>query len=273
MNTRFPARVAALLLAASFLCVPAASSGTDIGIAAADNAAPATDNAAPSREDGEFREPDFGEGPAAPPRVADPIEPVNRAIFAFNDKAYHWVFHPVAKGYGRVVPERVRVSVRNFFSNLSTPGRVVNHLLQGDLRDTGTELVRLVVNSTIGILGLFDPANDGFGIGRREADLGQTLGMYGLGQGMYLVLPVLGPSTLRDGVGRAGDSFLDPVSHVDPPEASIGVKAYREVNHLSLRLGAYDELVGSAVDPYVALRDAYLQNRANAVRSAGRGDR
>lgn len=201
-----------------------------------------------------------------PATVADPIEPVNRAIFMFNDKAYYWFFKPVAKGYNVVVPQGVRVAVRNFFSNLATPIRVANNLLQGKFRATGTELVRFTINSTIGMAGLFDPAHDGFHLEKKDADLGQTLGRYGLGQGMYLVLPFLGPTTLRDGAGLAGDLFLDPVSHITPTEASVEVNAYKRENDLSLRIGEYEDLTGSALDPYVAVRDAYAQHRAGKVR-------
>lgn len=199
-------------------------------------------------------------------RIPDPFEPVNRAVFTFNDKAYYWFFKPVAKGYKAVVPQGVRVAVRNFFSNLATPIRVANSLLQGELRATGTELLRFTINSTIGVAGLFDPAYDEFHLEKKDADLGQTLGRYGLGQGMYLVLPLLGPTTLRDGAGRAGDLFLDPVSYVTPTEASIGVNVYKMENGLSLRIGEYEDLTGAALDPYVAVRDAYVQHRAGMVR-------
>lgn len=207
-----------------------------------------------------------GEEPSPPATVADPIEPVNRAIFTFNDKAYYWFFKPVAKGYNVVVPQGVRVAVRNFFSNLATPIRVANNLLQGKFRATGTELLRFTINSTIGMAGFLDPAHDGFHLERKDADLGQTLGRYGLGQGMYLVLPILGPTTLRDGAGRAGDLFLDPISYIHPTEAAVGVNAYKSENDLSLRIGEYEDLTGSALDPYVAARDAYAQHRAGKVR-------
>jgi len=206
-----------------------------------------------------------GEETSPPATVADPIEPVNRAIFTFNDKAYYWFFKPVAKGYNVVVPQGVRVAVRNFFSNLATPIRVANNLLQGNVRATGTELLRFTINSTIGMAGLFDPAHDGFHLEKKEADLGQTLGRYGLGQGMYLVLPLLGPTTLRDGVGSAGDLVLDPLSYIRPTGASVGVNAYKRENDLSLRIGDYEDLTGSALDPYVAVRDAYAQHRAGKV--------
>jgi phospholipid-binding lipoprotein MlaA len=199
-------------------------------------------------------------------RIADPIETVNRGIFVFNDKAYYWVLKPVARGYNYVVPQGVRVAVRNFFRNLATPIRFVNHLLQGDLRGSGTALARFTINSTIGFAGFFDVAHDSYHIDRKEADLGQTLGRYGLGQGMYLVVPLLGPMSLRDGVGQVGDLFLDPISYLNPTEAALAVNAYKRENNVSLELGAYEDLTESALDPYVAVRDAYAQHRAEMIR-------
>ncbi len=313
MKTRFPIRAATLFLCALLFAAPAPSFGsgdapsdnvaessarTDnaaatppvadnaaMPAAVADNAAmPAAvaDNAAVSPAvadnaaatppgDEDFREPSFGEEP--PARVADPIEPVNRAFFAFNDKFYYWVAKPVAKGYSRVVNEDIRVSVRNFFSNLSTPIRVANHLLQGELRFAGTELARLFINSTTGILGLFDTARDNWDIRKKDADLGQTLGRYGLGHGMYIVLPLLGPTSLREGAGSIGDGFLDPVSYITPTEASLGVKAYKVENDVSLRIGQYEDLTGAAVDPYVAVRDFYIQYRAGVVEGSRQDER
>ena len=237
--------------------------------AAADNAtAVAIDNTAepapaasePSGQAGEA----VGEEPS--PTVADPLEPLNRAIFVFNDKAYFWVMKPVAQGYRAIVPQGARVSIRNFFSNLGTPIRLANNLLQGQLKGAGTELLRFVINSTIGIAGLFDPARTGFHIEKRNADLGQTLGRYGLGQGFYIVLPILGPSNARDTVGIFGDYFIDPLTLIEDPWAELGVRAFKTENEVSLSIGDYEDLKESSLDPYVALRDAYVQNRAKKVR-------
>jgi phospholipid-binding lipoprotein MlaA len=215
-------------------------------------------------------EPDFGEDPfreeAPPPHLADPLEPLNRALFVFNDKAYFWVMKPVAQGYAAIVPERARFSVRNFFRNITMPVRFVNNLLQGKIRNSGVELLRFFLNTTAGIGGLFDPAKDDFSLEPRNEDLGQTLGKYGLGHGFYLVLPLLGPSSLRDTVGLAGDSFLDPVNYVDDSEVVIGAKVLRAENEVSLRIGEYEDLTKSAIDPYVAVRDAYSQYREKKVK-------
>ncbi len=230
-------------------------------VAAADNAAgPAQAAPEPTGPAGEAAE----EEPL--PTVADPLEPVNRAIFVFNDKAYFWVLKPVARGYRAVVPEGARVSVRNFFSNLGTPVRFANNLLQGKVKGAGAELLRFVINSTIGIAGLFDPAGAGFHIEKRNEDLGQTLGRYGLGQGFYIVLPILGPSSARDAVGLAGDAFADPLTYIEDPWAEAGVRAFKSENEVSLSIGDYEDLTESSVDPYAAVRDAYVQYRARKVR-------
>jgi len=215
----------------------------------------------PSLDDDPFRK------EAESPSIADPLEPVNRALFVLNDRAYFWVMKPVARGYRAVVPKGVRLSVRNFFANLLMPVRFVNNLLQGKIRNCGAELARFAINTTAGIGGLFDPARNDFRIEPRDEDLGQTFGRYGFGHGIYIVLPLLGPSSLRDAAGMAGDSFLDPVNYTgESEEVVLGIQASKVENDLSLRIGEYEDLKKSAVDPYVALRDAYTQYRAKQVR-------
>jgi len=163
------------------------------------------------------------------------------------------------------VPEGVRVAVHNFFLNLGTPIRVANTLLQGKFKATGTELARFTINSTIGIAGLFDPAKK-WNLYRKDEDTGQTLGVYGLGHGMYVVLPVLGPSSARDAVGFVGDTFLDPMTYIPNTEAAIGAYAVRSETNLSFKIEEIDDLIDASVDPYVAVRDAYLQNREKRVK-------
>jgi phospholipid-binding lipoprotein MlaA len=222
---------------------------------------PALDSQPPETD---FARDPFGEE-SPPPRLADPLEPLNRALFVFNDKAYYWVMKPVAQGYAAIVPETARVSVRNFFRNITMPVRFVNNLLQGKIRNSGIELLRFLINTTTGIGGLFDPAKNDWHIEPRDEDLGQTLGKYGLGHGFYLVLPFLGPSSLRDTVGLAGDFFLDPVNYVDDDRVVIGAHVLNTENEVSLRIGEYEDLTKSALDPYVAVRDAYSQHRAKKV--------
>lgn len=230
-----------------------------------DNAAVQEDVAAKDDTgEAELREPSFGEE-SQPILVHDPIEPVNRGVFYVNDKLYRWVLKPVAKGYRYVVPEGVRIAVRNFFSNLGTPIRAANTLLQGKFKATGTELARFTINSTIGIAGLFDPAKE-WNLARKDEDTGQTLGVYGLGHGMYVVLPILGPSSARDAVGFVGDTFLDPLTYIPGTEAAIGANAFRSETNLSFKFEDIDELTGAAVDPYIAVRDAYIQSREKRVK-------
>jgi len=199
--------------------------------------------------------------------VADPLSPWNRAMFHFNDKLYFWALKPLARGYKVIAPEFFRTGVKNFFRNITTPIRLVNCMLQAKGEAAAVELTRFVVNTTIGVLGFGSPADKYPKLAPPDSeDLGQTLGNYGLGNGLYLVWPILGPSTLRDSIGRAGDFFLDPVSYVEPAEASMGIRAFDTVNNTSFRIGDYESLKKSAIDPYTALRDVYLQVRENKIK-------
>jgi phospholipid-binding lipoprotein MlaA len=196
--------------------------------------------------------------------VADPFEGLNRAVFAFNDKLYFYALKPVARLY-RHVPERVRVSVGNFFSNLTAPIRVVNNVLQGKIGSAGGELMRFIVNSTVGIGGLFDPATRYARIPRSDEDFGQTLGRYGIGSGPYLVLPMVGPCNVRDGVGLAVDLFLDPVPYVVGGAEYLAAKGTSTVNEVSLDDDTYEGIKRDALDPYLFVRDAYAQHRAGKI--------
>jgi phospholipid-binding lipoprotein MlaA len=198
-------------------------------------------------------------------RIADPLSLWNRGMFYFNDKFYFWIAKPVARGYSFVVPEPVRESVANFFVNIVAPVRVVNNILQLKFGRSGSEVARFGVNTTLGIAGLFDVAGDQLGVEMHEEDFGQTLGHYGLGHGIYIVWPLLGPSSLRDTVGFVGDWFLDPITYVEPTRDRIAIKAYDSVNDVSLRIGDYEALKEAAIDPYIALRDAYIQFRKKKV--------
>jgi phospholipid-binding lipoprotein MlaA len=202
--------------------------------------------------------------------ISDPLEPVNRAVFHFNDKLYFWLLKPAARGYNYVFPEELRIRVRNFFINLLFPVRFVNAILQGNIGAAAVELSRFVVNSTLGIGGLFDPSSRGLNLPMQDEDLGQTLGVYGLGHGIFLTVPVLGPYTVRSLVGWAGDGFLDPVTwYVHPMLLSWGVKGYKKFNEVSLTLGDYEALKEAAIDPYVAIRNAYVQYRNAKVKERG----
>ena len=210
----------------------------------------------------EFPEPSGG--PEAK-RASDPLSGYNRFMFAVNDRLYLWVLKPVASGYATIAPEGGRVAISRFFRNLAFPQRFVNNVLQGELRDAGVECARFGINTTVGILGLFDPAQSGWKLSPREEDFGQTLGRYRVGDGFPLVLPLFGPSNLRDAVGLIPDGFLNPVNYLEPIIAKLGVQAGEKLNYTSLHLGEYESLKKAALDPYVFLRDAYKQNRDKRI--------
>ena len=209
------------------------------------------------------------EGQERAPTVPDPLEPFNRVMFHFNDKLYFWVLKPVAQGYKDVVPEGARISVRNFFSNVIFPIRFANCLLQGNFNGAAIELSRFTVNTLLGLGGLFDPASSQeMKLVKQDADFGQTLGVYGVGQGIFLTWPVFGPSTPRDTVGLAGDWVVNPMTYLSPWYLPYALKGYDRVNEVSLRIGDYEALKEAAIDPYLALRDAYLQWRQKKVEAA-----
>lgn len=202
--------------------------------------------------------------------IADPLEPFNRAMYHFNDKLYFWVLKPVAQGYRKVVPEEARVGVSNFFANITFPIRFVNCLLQANFRGAASELGRFVINTLWGIGGLLDTASiQGINLSKQDEDFGQTLGVFGLGQGLYINWPILGPSSPRDTVGLAGDFFLHPFYYLAPWDVSLGIRAYERVNDTSLSIGDYESLREAAIDPYVAIRDAYVQYRQKKVKDRG----
>jgi phospholipid-binding lipoprotein MlaA len=212
-----------------------------------------------------------GEEEEAIASIPDPLEPFNRAMFRFNDRLYFWVLKPVAQGYKKLVPEAPRVGVNNFFSNLKFPIRFVSCLLQADFSGATAEFSRFAVNTIWGVGGLLDPASSQqLNIPKNEADLGQTLGVYGLGQGFYIVWPILGPNSARDSIGIVGDYFLYAVSYITPWYDWLAVRTYEEVNDTSLRIGDYEFIKDAAIDPYVALRDGYAQYRQKKVEK-GRG--
>lgn len=187
----------------------------------------------------------------------DPFEPVNRVVFRVNDTLDTYALRPLAKGYQRVTPDFVEARVGNFFDNLGDVVSLANDVLQGKFHDAGVDTSRVLFNTTFGGLGLFDVASR-MGLPRNDEDLGQTLGVWGLGNGPYLVLPLLGPSTLRDAVGRGGDSFLRPYRYVDPVSSRNAMLAVDVVDTRAGLLSAERMVTG---DKYVFMRNAYLQNR------------
>ena len=224
--------------------------------------------------DDEFEDP-FDQEDEALQTVADPIAGFNRVSFTFNDKLYFWVLKPAAIGFRTMVPTPVRVSMKNFFYNLLMPVRLVNCLLQGKGKAAGGEVGRFAVNTTVGMLGFFDPAGQYSDLNPPPEDLGQTLGYYSVGNGIYIVWPFFGPSTLRDTVGTIGDWAMNPVSfmqlvNVDAgaltsSTTNVAVYGVRTVNDTTFRIGDYETLKNAALDPYEAIRNAYIQNRISKI--------
>jgi phospholipid-binding lipoprotein MlaA len=197
--------------------------------------------------------------------VYDPIEPFNRGVFTFNDKVFIWVLNPVATGYSKVLPSDIRGCIGNFFYNLREPVRSVNCLLQGRFRDSGLVISRFFINTIGGVFGLADAASETFKIGRVKATFGQTFSVWGVGDGFYLVVPLLGSSTLRDFSGDVVETLATNSYYPwsDDAVASVTVFGVQNVNYISLHLGVYEDLKTLSFDPYIALRNAYFQSRNN----------
>jgi phospholipid-binding lipoprotein MlaA len=194
----------------------------------------------------------------------DPLEPINRGIYQFNDGFDTVLVKPAAEFYRFIVPEFARTGVSNFFSNLNDVIVAVNNLLQGKLTHAASDVGRILVNSTVGVLGLVDVAT-GLGMEKHNEDFGQTLGYWGIGDGPYLVLPFLGPSNLRDTAGWFGDFYVWPISYVEDDRTRYAVIAFRFVTIRADLLEASRILETAALDPYEFVRDAYLQRRRNLV--------
>ncbi len=210
---------------------------------------------------------DLGTPGAVPKKlISDPFQPLNRGVFWFNDKVYFYFLKPIAKGYRLVMPRPARASIHNVFSNLMAPIRAGNSLLQFNFRGFGTELYRFVVNTTFGLGGLFDPAKSIAGVEKSVEDFGQTLGYYGIGHGFYLVLPIIGPSSLRDVSGNFIDSFAYPLKYADLESLEFaGVILFDIETRLSLDRDTYEGIIHDAIDPYLFIRSAYAQRRLAQV--------
>lgn len=200
----------------------------------------------------------------------DPLEPVNRKVFGFNQAIDDWLLSPVARGYAFVVPEPGRRAVRRMFENFSLPPVFVNQVLQLRPKGAGVTLARFTINSTVGLVGLFDVAEK-MGIDGQRADFGQTLAMVGIGSGPYVVLPVFGPSTVRDAFGDLVDRMLMPQTYflgltellvLGGGQGLVTYEAYQEY---------LERLRESSVDFYATMRNVYFQNRARELREAGIG--
>jgi phospholipid-binding lipoprotein MlaA len=198
--------------------------------------------------------------------IVDPFEPWNRIVFTFNDRLYFWVMKPTTKIYNTFIPEWGRIRVRNVVHNVATPIRFVNSVLQFKFHAAVAELGRFVANTVGGLGGMFEVVKDNPEIGTSDRDFGQTLGKYGIPDGFYIIWPFIGPSSFRDSIGMAGDGFLTPENYITPFWDSVGVTAYEKVNDTSLRIGDYEDFKESAIDPYIAMKDAYYQYRKSKVK-------
>ncbi len=195
----------------------------------------------------------------------DPLETVNRQIFEFNDVVDRAVLKPVAQAYRAVLPQGARDCLSGAFSNLREPSNAINNLLQGKPVDAGSDVGRFVVNSTVGLLGCFDPARQ-MGLEKHSEDFGQTLGRWGAGSGPYLVVPIFGPSTLRDAIGIYGvEPYLDVNFYMQNVRIRNSILAARVINQRAELLDADDLVSGAALDKYRFIRDGYLQRRRSLV--------
>lgn len=203
-------------------------------------------------------------GCASTGNARDPLEPMNRAIYHFNDGVDKALLKPVAEVYRDVLPQFVRTGVSNFFSNINDVLIALNNLLQGKVLNAASDVGRIAINTTIGVLGVLDLATE-VGLEKHDEDFGQTLGSWGIGDGPYLMLPILGPSNLRDAFGRIADYKTDPITYVDPSRDRNLLWTARLINHRAELLDTSKILETAALDPYEFLRDAYLQRRRNLV--------
>ncbi|KAE8758571.1 MULTISPECIES: MlaA family lipoprotein [Paraburkholderia] len=194
------------------------------------------------------------------PTKGDPLEGLNRTIFTVNDKLDQYALKPVAKGYVFITPQPVRDSVTNFFSNIGDVYIAANNLLQLKITDGVEDIMRIVINTVFGVGGLFDVATLAK-LPKHDNDLGLTLGHYGVPPGPYLVLPLFGPSTVRDAVGSIGNYYVNPLSYINPPGLTWALYGVNVINTRANLLNASDVLEGAALDKYSFVRNAYLQRR------------
>jgi phospholipid-binding lipoprotein MlaA len=203
-------------------------------------------------------------GTSAHAQVPDPLEPVNRVIFSFNDKVDTYFLRPVAQTYVNVVPQLVRMGVTNVFGNVGDMFSAVNSLLQGKREKLGNDLGRVLVNSTFGLGGIFDVAGYA-GVEKGNEDFGQTFGYWGIPAGPYLVIPFLGPSNVRDATGLVIQSYVDPVNQVTPDSNRYELWGLRVIDARAGLLGTEDLVAGAALDRYTFIRSAYSQRRRSLI--------
>jgi len=259
MQTRKPILSFALVALAAMLSAPASRAyATDI--------AEASKPAAPSSS---------ADTQNLPPQETDPLEPFNSAMFTFNLKVDDWVLHPVASGYAKVVPQGGREAIGRALDNVRVLPRFANNLFQLRIPQAGTEVARFGINTTVGLLGLFDPADKLLGLKESPDDFGLTMRYWGAPTGPYLMLPFFGPSTVGDTVGRVADGFMYPLPYFVPWYVSIPTEAGEDiadaVSYRSLHLDQFEQADRYAIDLYGAVQDYYLQSRVNRVKELKSG--
>jgi phospholipid-binding lipoprotein MlaA len=199
--------------------------------------------------------------------IPDPLFEFNYGMYVFNDKMYFWVLKPVATVY-KVVPEEIRMAIKNIFYNVRFPVRFINCLLQGKGQKAKYEFGSFFLNTTVGFLGMANVASHYPFLNPSPEDMGQTFAVWGFDKGAYLMVPFFGPYSFRHGLGALADTFLDPIWWIGRKQeiwVSLAVRAYEAVNDTSLRIGDYEALKEAALDPYVMIRDAYVQNRIKLI--------
>ena len=213
---------------------------------------------------------DDDEAKAAQSAIADPWEPFNQSMFTFNLKLDEYALKPAATGLSKILPVGARQSLGRFFKNLGIVERFANNLLQGKLVGAGQEVGRFAVNTTIGVVGLFDVADPLLGWKESPEDFGQTLAVYGASSGPYLMLPFYGPSTVRDTVGLAVDSAMNPMNYLLSTVQVIAIRGGltlgNAINYRSLNLELFEDVDRYSVDLYGAVQDGYLQRRERAIK-------
>ena len=190
----------------------------------------------------------------------DPIEPFNRTVFKFNDFVYRYFLSPVSKGYRKILPDPVETGISNFFYNLREPLYFLNNLFQAKPAKSGKNLLRLGINSTVGILGIFDPAHAWWGIEDERATFADMLAYHGVGYGAYIVLPVIGPSDLRNGASMTFQYFMHPLNFIADDDTGTYLIVYDKYHDMSPDLEKYPQVIGKTDDPYLFLRNMYLQS-------------
>lgn len=196
----------------------------------------------------------------APTQIEDPFESINRPIFAFNHGLYTWVLTPLAKGYAAIMPDPAEVVVSQFFSNLREPLNAFNHILQANGSKSGTSLGRFLINSTIGIFGLFDPASEWFDIKPHKATLNDTLRSWDVSAGAYIVIPILGQSDVRNGLSTFTETTFAPVTFITDQPQTLYIQTYDGFHEFSPRAENYQTLYNESEDPYVFFRNMYMQS-------------